>query len=104
DQKNYPIEYEEREFPLRVERYAIRRDSAGPGYHRGGAGVVRDVRVLTDCLMATRMDNARFPPFGANQGGAGAPGRILVNPGTPSEGEIKPVDEGIPLAAGDLLR
>ncbi|MGE0060072.1 MAG: hydantoinase B/oxoprolinase family protein [Dehalococcoidia bacterium] len=104
DQKNYPIEYEEREFPMLVENYSIRQDSSGPGYNRGGAGVVREVRVLTDCIMATRMDNARFPPFGANQGAAGAPGRIIVNPGTAEETEINPVDEGISLKAGDLLR
>ncbi len=104
DQKNYPIEYEEREFPMLIENYTIRQDSSGPGYNRGGAGVVREVRVLTDCIMATRMDNAFFPPYGANQGAAGAPGRIVVNPGTVHEREINPVDEGISLNAGDLLR
>jgi N-methylhydantoinase B len=104
DQKNYPIEYEEREFPMLIENYTIRQDSAGPGYNRGGVGVVREVRVLTDCIMATRMDNAFFPPYGSKQGGSGAPGRILLNPGTPNEVECNPVDEGIALKAGDLLR
>ncbi len=104
DQKNYPIEYEEAKFPMLIEHYAIRADSAGAGYNRGGAGVVRDIRLLTDCTLATRMDNARFPPFGANQGSAGAPGRMLLNPGTEGETELHPVDEGIALKAGDLLR
>ena len=36
-QENYPVEYVERDFPLRVERYAARPDSGGPGHHRGGA-------------------------------------------------------------------
>jgi N-methylhydantoinase B len=104
EQKNYPIEYGEGEFPMRVERYCVRIDSGGPGYHRGGVGVVRDLKLLTDSVMATRMDNVRFPPFGANKGLAGAPGRMLLNPGTPEEREIKPVDEGIILKAGDVLR
>ena len=30
-QENYPVEYVERDFPLRVERYAVRPDSGGPG-------------------------------------------------------------------------
>ena len=31
-QENYPVEYVEREFPLRVERYAVRPDSGGPAF------------------------------------------------------------------------
>lgn len=104
DQRNYPVEFEEGEFPLRIERYAIRPDSGGPGAHRGGCGVTRDVRVLVDCTLSTRMDNARFPCFGLNGGRAGQPGRILINPDTPAETEVSPAGENIPLRAGDLLR
>ena len=45
-QENYPVEYVERDFPLRVERYAARPDSGGPGYHRGVPGfrMMRPVR------------------------------------------------------------
>ncbi len=104
DQRNYPIEFEEGEFPLRIERYAIRPDSGGPGLHRGGCGVVRDVRVLVDCTLSTRMDNARFPCFGLNGGRAGQPGRIVINPDSPNENRVSPAGENIPLSAGDLLR
>ena len=104
DQRNYPVEFEEGEFPLRIERYAIRPDSGGPGMHRGGCGVIRDVRVLTDCALSTRMDNVRFPCFGLNGGRAGRPGRIAINPDTPAEREAPPAGENIPLRAGDLLR
>lgn len=104
DQKNYPVEFEEGEFPLLVEQYSIRADSAGPGYNRGGCGVVRDCRVLVDCLMATRIDNARFPPFGANGGSAGSAGRMVLNPGTADEVVVNPVGESIAVKAGDVLR
>ncbi len=30
-QENYPVEYVEKEFPLRIEQYAVRPDSGGPG-------------------------------------------------------------------------
>lgn len=103
DQRNYPIEFEEGEFPLRIERYAIRPDSGGPGYYRGGCGVLRDVRVLVDCTLSTRMDNVRFPCFGLNGGRAGQPGRFVLNPGTPDEREVPPAGEGIQVRAGDLL-
>ncbi len=104
DQRNYPLEFEEGEFPLRVEQYAIRPDSGGPGLYRGGCGVIRDVRVLVDCTMSTRMDNVRFPCFGLNGGRAGQPGRFVLNPGTPDEQEVSPAGEGIQVRAGDLLR
>lgn len=104
DQRNYPVEFEEGEFPLRVERYAVRADSGGPGEYRGGCGVTRDVRVLVDCSLSARMDNVRFPCFGLNGGRAGQAGRITINPDAPSEREVSPVGENIPLRAGDLLR
>lgn len=104
DQRNYPIEFEEGEFPLRIEQYAIRPDSGGPGFYRGGCGVIRDVRVLVDCTMSTRMDNVRFPCFGLNGGRSGQPGRFVLNPGTPQEQEVSPAGEGIQVKAGDLLR
>src|ERR671925_1854741 len=43
-QENYPVEYVEKEFPLRIEQYAVRPDSGGPGLHRGGCGGLPDVR------------------------------------------------------------
>ena len=68
-QENYPVEYVERDFPLRVERYAVRPDSGGPGYHRGGTGVVRDVRVLCErAELATRMENTVVAPYGVAGG------------------------------------
>ncbi len=41
---NTPIEALERELPLLVSEYALRRDSGGAGKHRGGDGVVRELR------------------------------------------------------------
>jgi N-methylhydantoinase B len=104
-QENYPIEYVERDFPLRIERYAVRPDSAGPGYHRGGAGVIRDVRVLCEgAELATRMENTLVAPYGVAGGRAGRTGRIVVNPGTAEERLLPALGDGIQLTRGDLLR
>jgi len=104
-QENYPVEYVERDFPLRVERYTVRPDSGGPGYHRGGAGVVRDVRVLCDrAELATRMENVLVAPYGVAGGRAGRTGRVILNPGTPGERELPSQGDGIVLTRGDLLR
>ena len=50
------------------------------------------------------MENTKFPPYGVNGGGAGRPGKILLNPGTPEERDIPQVGDGIQLKRGDLLR
>ena len=104
-QENYPVEYVERDFPLRVERYAVRPDSGGPGHHRGGTGAVRDVRVLCErAELATRMENTLVAPYGVAGGRAGRTGRVLLNPGTAGERELPPLGDGITVARGDLLR
>jgi N-methylhydantoinase B len=104
-QENYPVEYVERDFPLRIERYAVRPDSGGPGAHRGGTGVVRDVRVLAErAELATRMENTLVAPYGVAGGGAGRTGRIVLNPGTPAERVLPALGDGIVLEPGDLLR
>jgi N-methylhydantoinase B len=104
-QENYPVEYVERDFPLRVERYAVRPDSGGPGLRRGGCGVVRDVRVLCEkAELATRMENTLVAPYGVAGGRAGRTGRITLNPGTPEERVLLALGDGIVLKRGDLLR
>jgi N-methylhydantoinase B len=104
-QENYPVEYVERDFPLRVERYAVRPDSGGPGAHRGGTGALRDVRVLCErAELATRMENSLVAPYGVAGGRAGRTGHIWLNPGTPAERELPALGDGIIVKRGDLLR
>jgi N-methylhydantoinase B len=104
-QENYPVEYVERDFPLRIERYAARPDSGGPGLHRGGTGAIRDVRVFAEQAdLATRMENTLVAPYGVAGGRAGRTGRITLNPGTANERVLPALGDGITLARGDLLR
>lgn len=104
-QKNYPIEFAEMEFGVRVERYAMHMDSGGPGLHRGGCGIVRDLRVVGDeAVIGLRMDNIRWPAWGVKGGMGGGAGRIVVNPGTSDERELRPMSEGNKLKKGDLVR
>jgi N-methylhydantoinase B len=104
-QENYPIEFAEMEFGVEIERFAIHRDSGGPGRWRGGCGIVRDVRVLSDeAVIGIRLDNCRHPAFGVNGGHGGAAGRIVVNPGTPGERSLATMSDGNRLRKGDLMR
>jgi N-methylhydantoinase B len=104
-QKNYPVEFAEMEFGVRIEGYAIHTDSGGPGRHRGGCGIVRDVRVIgEEAVIGLRMDNIRWPAWGVKGGMGGRPGRIVVNPGSADARELKPMSEGNRLKKGDLVR
>lgn len=69
-----PVEAIEAEFPIIVERCALRVDSGGPGLHRGGAGIERDVRLeAPQATFSVLSDRCILPPFGVHGGGAGAP-------------------------------
>src|SRR5581483_1271185 len=93
-----PVEALELEYPLRVERWELRRGSGGPGVHRGGDGVVRELRVLEDCRLSVLAERRRSSPRGRAGGQDGARGRTLVN------GEEQPPKLTRPLRAGDLVR
>ena len=70
-------------FPVRLESYAIRKDSGGSGRWRGGDGGVRRIRFL-EPMTAGILSNGRVhPAFGAAGGQAGQPGlnRVLRHGG-----------------------
>lgn len=104
-QENYPAEFLESAYPVRLTRYAINPDSAGPGRWRGGCGVVRELIVLEDGVrMSTRMDGCENPPWGVGDGKAARPGRYVVNPGRSEEQVLNPLSEGTLLNRGDVVR
>jgi len=84
---NTPIEALEREFPLRVTEYALRRGSGGAGRHRGGDGIVRELEALREMTFSLIAERRRHPPRGAGGGAAGAPGRDLLD-GSPLPGKV----------------
>jgi len=78
---NTPIEALEREFPLRVLEYSLRRGSGGGGRHRGGDGVARELEALAEMSFSLIAERRRHGPRGADGGGDGAPGRDLLDGG-----------------------
>lgn len=65
-------------FPVRLERYEIRRGSGGQGRWQGGDGGVRSLRFLEAMTLATLCNGWVQPAFGLKGGQAGAPGRSRV--------------------------
>ena len=103
--ENYPGEFMEMEYPLRLERYAIATDSGGPGQHRGGCGIIRDVRLLADeGTFGLRVENNKFPAWGVAGGMGGGLSRVVLNPDTPEERGIRAFSDDNHWYKGDLVR
>ena len=71
-------------FPVRLDSYAIRKDSGGAGRWRGGDGGVRRIRFLEPMTAAILSNGRIHPAFGAAGGQPGAPGinRVLRKDGS----------------------
>jgi N-methylhydantoinase B len=93
-----PTEALELAYPLRVERHALRLGSAGAGQHRGGDGVIRELRALAPCRLSIVSDRRRHAPHGRTGGEAGAAGRNMLN------GDELPAKVTRELDAGDVVR
>lgn len=99
--RNTPVEALELAYPLRVERYAIRRGSGGRGVHRGGHGLRRDIRALVPVEGTLLAERRIFRPYGLQGGEPGRAGRDC----TIREGRAKtlPGKSLLRLEAGDVL-
>ncbi|PWU18619.1 MAG: 5-oxoprolinase [Candidatus Rokuibacteriota bacterium] len=95
---NTPVEALELAYPLRVERYELRRGSGGHGARRGGDGVVRELRALESCRLSLLTERRLTAPAGAAGGEQASVGRNLLN------GEELPPKTTRRLRAGDLVR
>jgi N-methylhydantoinase B len=84
---NTPVEALEREFPLRVVEYALRRGSGGGGARRGGDGVVRELQALREMTFSLIAERRRHGPRGARGGRPGLPGRDSID-GHPIPGKL----------------
>ena len=104
-QENYPAEFMELGYPVRIREYGLHRDSGGAGARRGGCGVVREYEVLAEAAqVAIRIDSVVNPPWGVAGGRDGGSGRLVLNPGRPGERVLPPLSDGTRLVRGDVLR
>ncbi len=103
--RNTPIEALEREFPMRVLRYRLRRGSGGAGSAPGGEGIERDLQVLVDVTVSLITERRVSQPWGLAGGEPGAVGENwLVPGGDESRAERLPDKCTVRLKAGDVVR
>ncbi len=95
---NTPVESLETAYPLRIERYEIRRGTGGAGQHRGGDGVRRDIRLLVDAEASLITERREKGPPGREGGRPGTPGQNSLN------GEVIGAKWRGRIRAGDVIR
>lgn len=101
-----PVEVIESRFPIRIERHELHGEEYGPGKYRGGLGVIRDYRILTDnVLLQTFNEQTLFPSHGLFGGCDGGITQVVARPGTDEE-EVLPARISFygPLHSGDVVR
>ncbi len=89
-------------YPVRVERYAIRRGSGGAGRWAGGDGGRRELRFGEPMTVTTLASHRRVPPYGMAGGLPGALGRHWIER---ADGSVTPMQgcDSVQVAAGDLF-
>jgi 5-oxoprolinase (ATP-hydrolysing) len=102
--RNNPIEELEWRFPMRTERYELRDEPCAAGRTRGGIGIVRVNRFLTDTLISSEGERHEGdPPWGVFGGGEGLLGSLTKNPGQPDEEKWPAKFDGYRIKAGDVM-
>jgi 5-oxoprolinase (ATP-hydrolysing) len=102
--RNNPIEELEWRFPMRTERYELRDDPCAAGEWRGGIGVVRVNRFLTDTMVTCEGErHDSDEPWGIFGGHDGLNASLVKNPGAEGQEAWPSKVTAARLAAGDAL-
>ena len=99
--RNNPIEVLETKAPMLIDNYYLRQDSAGPGEHRGGLGLSRTYRFLTDSSALTLVKKTKTKPWGMAGGKDAENGHVILWPGTEKQVVTGGVNQ--PMKPGDAL-
>jgi N-methylhydantoinase B len=98
---NTPIEALERELPVMIDSYSVRRGSGGRGRFKGGDGIVRKYRFLTEATVSLITERRKSAPYGINGGELGKKGRnTLLRKGKSS---VIPPKSTFTVRKGDVL-
>ena len=105
DAPNIPVEVAETRYPLFFERYQLHNEEYGIGKFRGGLGIIRDYRILTDhAYLQLANEQTVCRSHGLRGGHNGGISRLWLRPGTDQEEvlteRISPLG---PFHSGDVI-
>lgn len=99
---NTPLEALENYLPLRIKKYALRRNSGGKGKRKGGEGIIREYEFFVPTQVSIISERRKFAPYGIQGGTDGKKGKnTLLTEGTK---KILGSKVNIKVHPGDILR
>lgn len=96
-----PLEVLESKSGMLFERLEIRTDSAGAGARRGGPGIRRDIRFVSDGEFLSVIKKTKTNPWALAGGCESEPTQVIAFPGTDREERLG--TKRVPVFAGDLI-
>ena len=92
----------ESRYPVRLERFALRRGSGGDGNNKGGDGLIRELTFLETASLSILAQHRKEAPFGIAGGAPGTVGRQSI---VRADGRIEPLAgiDRAELESGDRL-
>ncbi len=100
---NTPVEAIEIAYPFLITHYSLVSDTGGPGRYRGGLGIRRDYQVMDhETTFTILAERRRTRPYGLFGGRPAAPGRDVLDPGTPGQ-RVIPGKHTIRLRPGQVV-
>ncbi len=98
------IESYEWQYPVLYRRFRFEPDFAGPGKWRGGCGLAKELKFLTNAELTVRaVDRCKLPPQGVNGGKPGKGGGWILNQGRSDEEELPLKKTNVHVHEGDTL-
>jgi len=97
-----PVEVQEAIYPLRIERWQVRTDSAGAGEWRGGIGLEKVLEPLVACHVHVFNERVGCPPWGILGGLDGARPCITIEHAGRAPEEVRKANA--PVGPGDRVR
>jgi 5-oxoprolinase (ATP-hydrolysing) len=92
----------ESRYPVRLDRFELRRGSGGEGRYRGGDGLIRELTFKRPLELSVLTQHRIEGPYGVDGGEAGKPGRQTVVRSSGELDELSSVD-GCSVNPGDRL-
>lgn len=99
---NTPIEALERELPIMIESYSIKENSGGDGKYKGGNGIIREFKFLTDAQVSIITERRKNSPYGINGGEKGERGKNILL--SKNKSKTLPPKAAFNINSGDVLR
>lgn len=94
---NTPVEALEMRYPIRINQYALRKNSGGEAEHKGGDGLIREYEFLSATHVTLLTERRTHQPWGLQGGSPAMQGENFVND-QPVAGKIS-----LQLEAGDRV-